>query len=206
MFPACEIIRFFTDRGYAVAAPNRRGRGESTGTYVEECEGCSPTQYYSRGARGLDEAIRDLDTVVSALAATPDIDSSRIMMTGPSRGGFLSVIYAAERPQRIWSIVNFAGGWFSTRDNDPKENLEFNVGNLRRAGMNAQVTMLWLYRDMDRRHSTQSIRRFYDGYRELGGNAVLRLYTNEPGKDGHNLMFEPALWSDEVRAFLDQLR
>jgi predicted acyl esterase len=30
-------VEFLVTRGYTVVAPTRRGRGESTGTYVEGC-------------------------------------------------------------------------------------------------------------------------------------------------------------------------
>jgi alpha-beta hydrolase superfamily lysophospholipase len=35
--PPAPVIRFFVSRGYTLVAPMRRGRGESSGTYVEEC-------------------------------------------------------------------------------------------------------------------------------------------------------------------------
>ena len=41
----------------------------------------------------------------------PWADASRLLMAGTSRGGFLSVVYAGERPQRVKGVVNFVGGW-----------------------------------------------------------------------------------------------
>jgi len=35
--PPRAVVQFFVSRGYTVVAPMRRGRGESTGTYIEEC-------------------------------------------------------------------------------------------------------------------------------------------------------------------------
>ena len=50
-------------RGYTVVQPTRRGLGESTGTFVEECAyiagKCSLAEYRARAEPGLTEAIRD---------------------------------------------------------------------------------------------------------------------------------------------------
>lgn len=39
--PFRPAIRYFVSRGYTCVVPMRRGRGESTGTYVEECSACT---------------------------------------------------------------------------------------------------------------------------------------------------------------------
>ena len=55
--PPPAVVRFFVSRGYTLVAPMRRGRGESTGNYVEECPvyagKCSPADQVALGDRAL---------------------------------------------------------------------------------------------------------------------------------------------------------
>ena len=56
--PPAAVIRFFVSRGYTLVAPSRRGRGESTGTYVEECSvyigQCTVADQLQLGERAID--------------------------------------------------------------------------------------------------------------------------------------------------------
>ena len=69
--PPPSIIRFFVSRGYTLVAPMRRGRGESSGTYVEECAfylgQCTLAQQVALTERGLREAILDSNAVIDQL-------------------------------------------------------------------------------------------------------------------------------------------
>lgn len=41
----------------------------------------------------------------------PWVDPARIVVAQWSRGGFLSVIYAARYPDKVAGVINFSGGW-----------------------------------------------------------------------------------------------
>jgi dienelactone hydrolase len=205
LFPSCEFIRFFTESGYAIVAPNRRGRGESTGTYIEECTSCSSAQYYAAGANGLEDAIKDLEATFEFLAAQPFVDLDRLLLSGQSRGGFLSVIYAGRRPAKIKGVVNFSGGWFGDSASSPSEYGSFNTAHFHRAGSETSLPMLWLYRENDRYYAPPFIRKFHDSFRSGGGVGELRIYPNDTGRDGHNFTHQPALWLADVRSYLARL-
>lgn len=113
--PPLSIIRFFISRGYTVVAPMRRGRAESSGTYVEECAiyagECTLAQQTGMLDRTVREAMLDTFAVMDQVVLGRIVPrTSRIVFVGVSRGGFLSVLLAADRPQQTKAVVNFVGG------------------------------------------------------------------------------------------------
>jgi pimeloyl-ACP methyl ester carboxylesterase len=118
--PPPIVVQFFVSRGYTVVAPMRRGRGESTGTYVEECSvyigQCTVADQVPLGERAIREALLDTDAVIDQLVRGRLVPrESKILLVGHSRGGFLSLILAGERPTLIKGVINFAGGWYRVR-------------------------------------------------------------------------------------------
>ena len=93
-----EVADFFVKKGWMVAFPQRRGRGKSDGLYDE---GFAPdrAQGYTcdpkRSLAGADRALDDIEAAVTALKQRPDIAHNRIVVGGQSRGGVLSIVYAA---------------------------------------------------------------------------------------------------------------
>lgn len=205
-YPPCELVQFFTQRGYAVVAPNRRGRGDSSGTYVEECFGCNPKQYYAVGVRGLEEGLKDIDAVVTYVLSLPFVDQQRVVLAGQSRGGFLSVLYAGRHPERFRGVINFSGGWFRIAANQPPESVPFMHDHFRLAGQRNKRPMLWLYREGDARFPPAAIQGFYESFRKSGGDAVLRIYGNDTGRDGHFFVNQPSLWSADLQTYLARIQ
>jgi hypothetical protein len=108
------ILRFFNSRGYTLVAPHRRGRGESTGTYVEECSvfmnECTSQQFSVLGARALREALADTNAVIDQIILGKLVPrDSKILAAGISRGGFLSLMHAGERPASTRFCKPFPG-------------------------------------------------------------------------------------------------
>ena len=103
--PPTAVLRFFLSRGYTVVAPMRRGRGESSGTYVEECPvyagRCSPADQVALGDLALREALLDTYAAIDQIVYRMVPRGSKIIAAGHSRGGFLSLILAGERPQAV---------------------------------------------------------------------------------------------------------
>src|SRR5580765_4818590 len=84
---------YFTSKGYVVLAPMRRGRGSSSGVSLEsEEKNCDLSSW----AIGLRSAFSDLDAVIEYAQTLTGADASDITLVGVSRGGFLSIAYAAE--------------------------------------------------------------------------------------------------------------
>src|SRR3546814_13534538 len=86
--------------------PMRRGRGASEGRYVE---------WYDRDplklAEGLQHALDDVGAAVAFMRRREDIDATRILVAGQSRGGLLSLLSAGQRPAGMLGCITFAGGW-----------------------------------------------------------------------------------------------
>ena len=74
-------------------APSRRGVGESSGTYREECAvwagKCTRAEYLELFESGLEEAVLDTSAVIdqNILGGLVPRDS-RLLLAGQSRGGF----------------------------------------------------------------------------------------------------------------------
>ena len=181
---------FFVERGFAVVAPMRRGRGASDGFYGESY-GCDSANLISGVAR----AVEDVDGVVAWLDSQPWADTKRLVMSGISRGGFLSVVYAGERPQRVKGVVNFVGGWTGERCEG------FNAASFTQAGRDSRAPMLWLYGGVDHYYGPASIRAYHDAFVKAGGHGALHLYP----KEGHDLANQVGLWEATADAYLTGL-
>src|ERR1044072_8471808 len=99
----------------------RPGRGESSGTYIEECAfylgQCTLAQQVALTDRGLREALLDTNAVINQVVLGRLVRrQSKILVVGISRGGFLSLMLAGERPQLVKGVINFVGGWHSVSD------------------------------------------------------------------------------------------
>ena len=133
---------YFTSKGYVVLAPMRRGRGSSSGVSLEsEEKNCDLSSW----APGLRSAFRDLDAVIEYAQSLTGVDASNITLVGMSRGGFLSIAYAAEglHKAQIRSVVNFVGGWVAqAEDQCPTD---FNTVSFARYGAETHIRTLWLY-------------------------------------------------------------
>lgn len=87
-----EIVRRLTAHGIAALEYDKRGVGQSTGTYKEDVE----------------RLTADAAAAVAAMRRRPDIDARRIALVGHSQGGVIAPAVAAADP-RIAGIVMLAG-------------------------------------------------------------------------------------------------
>jgi pimeloyl-ACP methyl ester carboxylesterase len=187
--PPVSVLRFFLSRGYTVVAPMRRGRGESSGTYVEECPvyagRCSPADQVALGDRALREALQDTHAVIDQIVYRIVPHGSKIVAAGHSRGGFLSLILAGERPQIVKGVVNFAGGWQAMNDRvtpeDHKHRVEVQTVPLSLAAKQAKAPSIWIYADRD------------PFYNEAGRQAILKAWRDAGGKAEYIFVTEHAL-------------
>lgn len=189
---------FFVERGFAVLAPMRRGRGASEGAHAEHEGACEPGVL----GPGLARAIEDVDAAMAYVRAQPWADPDRLLIGGQSRGGILSVAYAAERPGTIQAVINFAGGW--TGDRCDWSGGTFNESTFAAAGGRTRVPMLWLYAEGDQYYSAGSIRRYHQAFVRAGGVATFHLFPAF-GSDGHRLVDRPDLWQPAAEDFLRRL-
>ncbi|MBB3909988.1 alpha/beta hydrolase [Sphingomonas desiccabilis] len=87
-----EIIKRLTADGTAALEYDKRGIGQSTGTYEEDME----------------RLTADATAAVAAMRRRPEIDGSRIALVGQSQGGVVAPAVAAADPT-IATVVTLAG-------------------------------------------------------------------------------------------------
>ena len=87
-------VAFFARIGIATLAPDKRGIGQSRGTYPGE----------GASAQSIDQYARDVEAAARFLAAQPDIDRARIGVSGLSQAGWI-IPLAASREAAIRFLV-----------------------------------------------------------------------------------------------------
>jgi pimeloyl-ACP methyl ester carboxylesterase len=211
--PPVSVLRFFLSRGYTVVAPMRRGRGESSGTYVEECPvyagKCSPAEQVALGDRALREALLDTYAVMDQIVYRIVPRGSKIIGAGHSRGGFLSLILAGERPQAVKGVVNFAGGWQAMNDRvtpeDHKHRVEVQAIPLGRAAKQARAPSIWIYADRDPLYNEAGRQGILKAWRDAGGKAEYILVTQHSLPNPHAIPSNAAYWESQLDNFLKSL-
>jgi dienelactone hydrolase len=198
-----SVARFFTERGWLVAFPQRRGRGNSDGRYDE---GFTPDRSrYSclrePALEGLERALLDADAAADYLADRSDVDATRMLSAGTSRGGILAIVHAAQRADLFDGAVNFVGGWLGEGCQD---SLDVNRPSFVRGAGFPRPT-LWLYGDNDSFYSLTHSRGNFDAFIAAGGSGTFQVFTRAPTLNGHFLVNDPALWSMALDEYLRQV-
>lgn len=188
---------YFAKRSYAVISPMRKGRGASQGRYNEP-EICDSSSI----SYGVASAIEDLDGVFEYMLAQPYVDTNNILITGGSRGGYLSVIYSAKGKYRdkIKGVINFVGGWVGEGCNIG--GIDHNSIAFYEAGKLTSLPMLWLYGERDSYYSPKAINAYFKAFTEAGGRAEFRIFGDIP-VDGHRLTAFVVKWKKDVDSYLE---
>lgn len=191
---------YLEQRGIALLVPMRRGRGKSEGSYSEPYE-CSLHQSKS----GIEYASEALDAVFVYLRAQKWADADKVALAGESRGGILSVIYAADRPRVARGVINFVGGWMGDRCNQ-QAGTDINATLFQEAGAQSKIPNLFLYANNDSVYSSTSIEKYPEAFRVGGGDVEFKLYTVDPGANGH-LLFPRfwKVWTSDFDGFLKRI-
>ena len=198
-----NVAKFFNDRGWLVAFPQRRGRGQSDGLYDEGFTD-DRSGYSCRADRalvGAERAIADLDVVLDWMRNRSDVDPSRVLNAGASRGGILAINHTARRADALLGAVNFVGGWVGEGCGDHRQINR----TLFEGGASFPDDTIWLYANNDSFYSVDYSRGNFDAFTAAGGLGSFFVYTRPPGLNGHFLTFSPDLWSDDLAAYLDAL-
>lgn len=212
--PPASVVQYFVARGYTVVAPMRRGRGESSGTYVEECSvftgACTLDDQVRLSERALREALLDTNAVIDQLVLGKLAPrGSKLLLVGHSRGGFLSLMLAADRPGLVSAVIDFAGGWhgITARMTDAERRARSDDHDVRlaRAAPLARVPTLWLYAPRDPLYVDGVPQAMHAAWTEAGGRGELVMLPAESLANPHLAVNEPRLWRPHVDAFLATL-
>lgn len=202
-YTSASLARYFTDKGWLVAFPQRRGRGKSDGLYDEGFE--TNRSRYSCDAQlslpGLERALTDLDATYSYLATRPDVDSKRLLIGGQSRGGIAASVYAGTRPAQFAGVVNFVGGWVSDRCSSAAA---VNTVSFRRAAAFASP-MLWLYGENDPFYRITHSKSNFEAFTQAGGKGSFKVFDAGSGRNGHGIISQSDLWRSAMDDYLKQL-
>jgi dienelactone hydrolase len=195
--PAEVQASYFLDKGYIVVVPMRKGRGTSDGVSQEgEIKNCDVNSWQP----GIESAFEDVSAAVEYALSLPQFDH-KIILAGASRGGYLSVAYAAQGPykDKVQAVVNFVGAWVAQKEDQCPE--DFNLVSFSKLGALSNPPNLWLYANNDLLNDKESIQSYYDHFKNGREDRSMFVYTNVP-KNGHFLTDYPQIWEKDLTDFL----
>ena len=189
------IARKFVMRGYVVIAPSRRGFSGSDGSYI--LRNCDVT------ADGLRQA-NDVRAAVVYMLKQPYVDVSRILISGSSQGGLITIAYGTRPDAGVRGLINFNGGSRQVKCQNWGQNI---VNAFASYGHSSHIPSLWIYGENDSFWPQELIRQMLNAYRSAGGQAefvdIGIFKTNS-----HSLAGDPdgtSIWWPSVEAFLNRL-
>ena len=201
-FISKSIAFYFVERGWMVAFPQRRGRGRSDGLYDE---GFKPDRSgYScqenLALAGAAHALEDLDVITDWVRNRMDVDTTRLLVGGSSRGGILAVAHTAQRPDVYLAAINFVGGWIAEGCGDYQSiNRTLFVNGAAFPGPS-----LWLYGKNDSFYSIAYSRSNFDAFTLAGGMGSMFELTRSPRLNGHFIINDLVLWEPVLDDFIAQ--
>ncbi len=192
---------FFTNLGFVVVIPMRRGYGRSEGSFAEVEGQCEQAHYDEAGQ----ESARDLLATVRHLQAQPYVNPRQVVLAGGSTGGFASLALASRGFPGLLGVISFAGGRGvrAGRVCSPPALIAALAG----FGRTARVPTLWIYAKNDTYFQPPLVRQMYQAFTGAGGKATLVMLPPF-GEDGHFLFPDARglpLWAPLVQSFLDGL-
>lgn len=201
-FTSKSLTRYFVERGWMVAFPQRRGRGQSDGLYDEgfKLDRSSYSCQQDLALGGAAHALDDLDVITDWIRSRADVDTTRMLVGGASRGGILSIAHVAQRPEVYLGAINFVGGWIAEGCGD------FQSVNrtLFVEGAMFPGPSLWLYGENDSFYSLAYSRTNFDSFSVAGGLGTMIEFTRAPGLNGHFVLNDLELWERSMDEFIAQ--
>jgi dienelactone hydrolase len=198
-----ELAAFFTERGWMVVFPQRRGRGKSDGRYAEGWEpasgrySCDP----SVSLAGLEHAMQDIGEVTKYLKKRKDVDQTQMLIGGHSKGGILAMAFAAREPERFVGVLNFVGGWVGERCETAEK---ISIPTFAKAASFPGPT-LWLYGERDPYYSIAHSQKSFAAFTSSGGKGSFHALTFGVFRNDHQIVRNRAIWSEPMSRFLNGL-
>lgn len=197
------LSRWFVERGYVVALPQRRGHGATAGPLVESIGDCTDPDHFRSGLVAAD----DIEAVISYMTRQPFIQPDETVVVGVSTGGWASLALASRNPPNVRAVINFAGGRGGHAGGRPnavcgKARL---VDAARAYGKTARIPTIWFYAENDSYFSPELATSMAQVWDAAGG--LVELHVPPPyGRDGHKIADDQAgweIWGPLMNRFLD---
>jgi dienelactone hydrolase len=110
--PDCEMGQYFSQRGYLVFIPSRRGHEGSTGAYFDQY---TSTYCQKKGDDGfckmayLHEQVDDVKEAIEFARKQPGVDKDQVALIGHSFGGIVT-LFSNQKDLGQRAVVDVAGG------------------------------------------------------------------------------------------------
>jgi dienelactone hydrolase len=195
------VAREFLQMGVAVLMPARRGVGMSEGTY--------PKNFSHEDGDATYKARVQSEDVLPALAwlkTRPELDAGRLILSGQSAGGYLTMYIASQSPPGLIGAIDFSGGRndLTKAGTGPGYLNRMMVDGFAEFGKNTRIPTLWVFAENDSRYTANTIRASYEAFQAAGGKA--RLLLNPPIEgDGHFIHHKPELWRAALKDYLNEI-
>lgn len=200
------LARAYVEHGYLFFAFQRHGHGQSPGEYIGDlqkkirAEVRDPAARAQRSVALHDVANRDVEGAVAWLMKQPDVDRSRVVMTGVSYGG-IQTLLTAEKGLGIKAFIPFAPGAMSWR-NVALQN------RLKQAVRDAKAPIFLAQAQND--YSIGPSQVLGPMVRAKGSPNEAKLYpafgdTPKQGHGGFAVRGGVPIWKPDVFAFLDEV-
>ncbi len=198
-------IREFTQRGFAVIVPMRRGFGETGGEWVERYGTCSDPDFYKAGLIASDDVL----AAVEFAKALPYVDGKRIVMLGQSAGGIASMAAASRSPEGVLAAINFSGGRGGRSRTNPGNPCrpQAMTEAIGRFAETIRIPVLWHYAENDRLFAPVHVFEWFRAFEAAGARGKMVMQPAF-GKDGHRMFSAPdgaPVWTAEFDRFLEEI-
>jgi dienelactone hydrolase len=194
------VAREFLKLGVAVLMPARRGVGLSQGSY--------PAGFSAGDADATYKARVHAEDILPALAwlkTRNELDASRILLSGQSAGGYVTMYLAGQNPAGVVGAIDFSGGRTNmTGVTGPTHLNQMMVDGFAEFGKTIRIPTLWVFAENDSRYTANTIRASYEAFEKAGGKGRL-LLSPAIDVDGHFIYHKPELWRAALREYLSEL-
>lgn len=169
---------YFLSRGYAVLRPMARGMGGSEGTLITG--GCDLASVARRDA----EDIRD---IIQQITLLPALDSSRLVLSGLSFGGWLQMALGTMPVPGVKAEILF---YPLMHESDCQKDSGSLLSGAEQAGQNSRVPVLWIQGENDSKAPASLWKEMFSRFHAGHPDSTLvnvGIYKN----DSHDLLSDP---------------